>query len=236
MLDENDSNLENDRFNLILPHALFINGISLNLNDTSSCQETQIDLQTCSDNDVGCENKIVPDPRHYGLNDDFIFVEKEWGSLFYKHIGKRKRSEAQKLCSNEGPSVHLPIPRFSEEHEFYKTYFGDENPLEGLWLDVIFDPSEGVKSENGHSYIKFVRTYTQINDQNGDEEVARIKYHDWINLGSIASDPGSYQYPTRDQGVFMNNVGEWDVVANSLFWSAGRDLLDAVCIYNITPG
>ena len=222
---------------------MFINGISLNLNDTSSCQETQIDLQTCSDNDVGCENKIVPDPRHYGLNDDFIFVEQEWGSLFYKHIGKRKKSEAKKLCSNEGPSVHLPIPRFSEEHEFYLTYFGEENPfLGGLWLDVIFDPSEGVKSENGHSFIKFVRTYTHISDQNGDqksesiqtdEEVARIKYHDWINLGRIASDPGSVLYPTKDQGVFMNDVGEWDFPYDDL-WR--RDLLNAVCIYNIIPG
>ena len=83
---------------------MFINGISLNLNDTSSCQETQIDLQTCSDNDVGC-NKIVPDPRHYNLSADFIFVEQEWGSLFYKHIGKRSRSEAKMLCSEAGPTV-----------------------------------------------------------------------------------------------------------------------------------
>ena len=94
-------------------------------------------------NDVEChlekfvenKKKINPNPRHYELSEDFIFVEQEWGSLFYKHIGKRTRSEAKNLCSSAGPSVHLPIPRFYEEQEFYKTHFGDEN----LWLDLTFD-------------------------------------------------------------------------------------------------
>ena len=99
------SKLENE---LSLTNAMFINGLSLNIDDTSSCQETQIDFSkdfsTCSDNDIGC-NKIVPDPRNYNLSDDFIFVEQEWGSLFYKHIGKRSRSEAKMLCSEAGPTV-----------------------------------------------------------------------------------------------------------------------------------
>ena len=97
--------LENTRN---LTNAMFINGLSLNIDDTSSCQETQIDFSkdfsTCSDNDIGC-NKIVTDPRHYNLSADFIFVEQEWGSLFYKHIGKRSRSEAKMLCSEAGPTV-----------------------------------------------------------------------------------------------------------------------------------
>ena len=235
MLEEGDSKLESDLSNLILPNAMFINGISLNLNDTSSCKETQIDFEPCSDNDVGCENKIITDPQHYGLNDDFIFVEQEWGSLFYKHIGKRTRSEAKILCSTAGPSVHLPIPRFLEEQEFYKTYFADEN----LWLDVIYDASEGVKSgnssANGHSFIRFVRTYTQINDQNGffnneliqtDEEVARIEYHDWITLAGNGH--SGYFSTWGDQDVFLNNRGEWD-------WTAENDLFDAVCVYDIIP-
>ena len=101
------------------------------------------------------EKKIIPDPIQYGLTEDFIYVEQEWGSLFYKYFGKQTRSAAKNLCSNISPNVHLPIPRFHEENEFYKTHFGDE----GLWLDVSYDVNEGLKSVDGHSYIKYIRSF-----------------------------------------------------------------------------
>ena len=215
-----------------LTNAMFINGLSLNIDDTSNCQEIQIDFSkdfsTCSDNDVGC-NKIDPDPRHYNLSADFIFVEQEWGSLFYKHIGKTFSSEAKMICSDAGPNVHLPIPRFYEEQEFYRTYFAEE----GLWLDVTYDASEGVKSANHHWFLRFVKTYMTINDENGffqelsqtDEKIATIKYHEWINL---AGPHEGYFSTWGDQDVYMNNLGQWD-------WKDEDDdmLLDAVCIFDI---
>ena len=123
---------------------------------------------------VECETnkKIVPDPRQHGLTEDFIYVEQEWGSLFYKHMGKQTRKAAKNLCSRLSPgeetnSVHLPIPRFHEENEFYKTHFGSSGQNtdlditldEGLWLDVSYDVNEGLKSADGHSFIKYVRSF-----------------------------------------------------------------------------
>ena len=164
------------------------------------------------------------------MSEDFIFVEQEWGSLFYKHIGKRTRSEAKKLCSSAGPSVHLPIPRFYEEQEFYKTHFGDEN----LWLDMTFHFSEGIKSANEHHFIRFVETYSKLNEQDdAGIEIAGIEYHEWINLArrngrdAFMDDFDDFD-KWRDQDVFMNNIGEWD-------WTNETVLFDAVCVYDIFP-
>ena len=129
------------------------------------------------------EKKIVPDPRQYGLTEDFIFVEQEWGSLFYKHVGKQTREDAKNLCSTLSPgeetnSVHLPIPRFQEENEFYKTHFGDE----GLWLDVSYDVNEGLKSADGHSFIKYVRSFVT---HKSNETLTYNEYEEWkeSNIG-----------------------------------------------------
>ena len=66
------------------------------------------------------------------MPEDFIFIEQEWGSMFYKQIGHHTRAEAKRLCSLYGDSVHLPIPRFEDEYEFYQKYFAGET----LWLDI----------------------------------------------------------------------------------------------------
>ena len=214
-----------DLTNLVLPNSMFINGISLFLNDTSSCQEK--DFETCSDNDVECDTALVPDCRQYNLTDDYIYVELEWGSLFYKHIGNTTKSHAKFLCSREG--THLPTPRFDEENEFYQMYFGDD----GLWLDVTFDAKKGLKSANGDWYIKYLRTFTDFvdqpsffDDQMRDEKFAEIKYHDWIEF--TEKHPGYFnEWDERD--VFVTNTGMWD-------WSEEENkFLNAVCVYNIIP-
>ena len=218
---------------------------------------------------VECETnkKIVPDPRQHGLTEDFIYVEQEWGSLFYKHMGKQTRKAAKNLCSRLSPgeetnSVHLPIPRFHEENEFYKTHFGSSGQNtdlditldEGLWLDVSYDVNEGLISVDGHSFIKYVRSfvtdefdlespniryeYTSVDDDLDDhhrwsdlitEEFVQIKYHDWINLTDM--DQSEY-FVTGDRGVFMKNNGEWEWINENEY---GSKEFDAVCVYNIIP-
>ena len=44
MIDENVYDFETDLTNMVLPNAMFFNGISIVLNETSSCQETQIGM------------------------------------------------------------------------------------------------------------------------------------------------------------------------------------------------
>ena len=221
-----ESIFKDDLTNLLLPNSMFINGISLFLNDTSTCQEKI--FETCSDNDVECETAFVPDPRQYNLTDDYIYVEQEWGSLFYKHFGNTKKSEAKFLCSREG--THLPTPRFDDENEFYKTHFGDD----GLWLDVTFDAKKGLRSANGHWYIKYLRTFTDRIDKpdflsrdimTGDEKFAEIKYDEWISL--TEKTPGYFNEWT-EKDVFMTNSGVWD-------WAEENNSFNAVCVFNIIP-
>ena len=229
--EQNATTLNADLTNLVLPNSMFINGISLLLNDTSSCQEK--DFETCSDNDVECEPAVVPDPRQYNLTDDYIYVELEWGSLFYKHIGNWTKSDAKFLCSREG--THLPTPRFREENEFYITHFGDD----GLWLDVTFDAKKGLKSANGHWYIKYLRTFTDGVYQpdfsrdlmTGDEKIAEIKYDEWIDLRTEKY-PGYFNDWTfnewTEKDVFVTYNGEWE-------WAEENESFNAVCVYNIIP-
>ena len=72
-------------------------------------------------NDHG-EFQYSLDPKDFGLPDDFIFIDRQWGSMFYKHIGYHTQPEAKRLCSAYGDTVHLPIPRSQEENEFYHTW------------------------------------------------------------------------------------------------------------------
>ena len=48
-------------------------------------------------------------PSYFGLPNDYIFTETEWGSVFYKLYGKTNFDNANALCQNDGAS--LPIPR-----------------------------------------------------------------------------------------------------------------------------
>ena len=252
-MEEHDgpSILKADLADLILPNSMFINGISLFLNDTSSCDEK--DFETCSDNDVECETgTFVPDPTQYNLPDDYIYVELEWGSLFYKHIGRRTKSEAKVLCSKDG--AHLPTPRFKEENEFYKTHFGDD----GLWLDVTYDAKKGLKTANGHWYIKYIQSFTETDNEpghsaelmNGDIKLAMIIYDEWINFNNKW--PGMFNAWT-ERDVFMTNSGVWDSASEEkkvctevceekeIFWECDDvcvnegDIFNAVCVYNILP-
>ena len=83
------------------------------------------------------QDRFVPDPRNFDLPEDFIYIENEWGSSFYKHLGNLTRKDGKLNCSSFGSSVHLPIPRFREEFEFYKAHFGYTDSLNhiaiGLW-------------------------------------------------------------------------------------------------------
>ena len=85
-----------------------VNDVIFNLDSEESCNQ----------------DRFVPDPSEFELPQGFIYIENEWGSLFYKHLGKMTRNDAKTTCSSIGSSVHLPMPRFLEEFKFYRYYFG----------------------------------------------------------------------------------------------------------------
>ena len=93
------------------------------------------------------------------MPDDFNFSEQQWGTMFYKHIGNHTRAEAKRLCSAYGDSVHLPIPRFDDENEFYQKYFAGET----LWLDISKIPDgfsiPNYNSPHGQLFARPVNTW-----------------------------------------------------------------------------
>ena len=97
-----------------------------------------IDVICNANTEESCnQDRFVPDPSNFDLPQGFIYIENEWGSLFYKHLGKMTKNDAKTNCSSFGSTVHLPIPRFLEEFGFYISHFGYDsssyNDSEGLW-------------------------------------------------------------------------------------------------------
>ena len=167
------------------------------------------DLNThCSNENNQCVSKN--DPSQYNLAEDFIFIENEWGSLFFKHFGKMKRTQAKEMCSREGESVHLPIPRFPEENKFYQVYFGHEK----LWLGVSnwYDTVQRIFRTDDGQILFGVLTEFDVKIQ--------INQYGWIN-GTTVLNSGL-------NSVSMSNSGQW-IGSNEM------ELLDTVCIFNILP-
>ena len=75
--------------------------------------------------------------------------------MFYKHIGNHTRAEAKRLCSAYGDSVHLPIPRFEDENEFYRKHFRNET----LWLDISLTSSFIYNSPHGQLFARPMNTW-----------------------------------------------------------------------------
>ena len=151
------------------------------------------------------KDQFIPDPRTFGLTEDFIFIEHEWGSMFYKNIGKNTRADAKELCAAYGDSVHLPIPRFQEENEFYRKYFADET----LWLDISRMSDGDYNSSYGQLFIRHVLTASR--------DIEYIKSHDWMSLSNIGS-----------EFVILTKEGEWKTTDL-------LNKRDSVCVVNISP-
>ena len=157
------------------------------------------------------------DPRQYNLAADFIYIEKEWGSLFYKHFGKNTRIKANELCAKEGNMVHLPIPRSHEENEFYRVYFGEES----IWLGII-DDSNGIATDgfNWGSKIPNERQTIYVSRRNRENK-NQILY-DWLKF------KGSIENNQYIKGIQLTRSGEWKS-------SKQIDEVNTVCVYNIIP-
>ena len=163
------------------------------------------DLEPLCSNDK-CDDKtqFIPDPRNFGLTADFIFFEDGWGSMFYKYIGKQTRAEAKRLCHAYGDLVHLPIPRFQEENEFYRKHFADET----LWLDISREPSQEYeydlyednhghyKSSYGQLFVRRIKTFLK-NEY--------VENYDWINFTKNGSDY-----------VILTEDGHWETTNENI--------------------
>ena len=173
---------------------------------------------------------MVPDPRRYGLPDDYVFVHEEWGSLFYKHYGKQPRSEAKYLCKYDG--AHLPYPRFVEENDFYRIHFVNES----IWLDVENDPNVGLSNVDGHFYIRYFRSYTDKPnwmDESDGRPVSDVSFknYNWVGFSDIHY-PSSNLY---NNGEVSKEVIMVDKDNGGWILAYENELIETVCVYNIMP-
>ena len=170
-----------------------------------------IDIDKChiaGGSHFDCQSHIIPDPGEYNLTKDFVFFKHEWGSLFYKHIGKQNRKKAKQICMDEGDFLHLPIPRFPEENEFYKVFFADED----LWLGLSDPKKEGVyQSDQGDEFIRLVPQAVGVE---------QFYHYHWINA--------SLDVYNDAYGVTMTKTGHWVGINEN-------EMKDSVCVYNIIP-
>ena len=112
--------------------------------------------------------------------------------MFYKHIGNQTRAEAKRLCSIYGDSVHLPIPRFHEENEFFRKYFADET----LWLDISRMTDGNFESSYGQLFVREVETILSLEF---------IVSHNWMNFSNNGS-----------EFVMMTKNGRWETTDDNL--------------------
>ena len=144
----------------------------------------------------------------------FIFIERPWGSVFYKHLGQRNKLQAKRECSNAG-GTHLPNPRSFEENEFYRNHFGNKN----LWLDIFkaYD-SYNYQDSNERIFSSIIRT----NDLHND--FIQIDKYDWATF-NLSKNDRETRY-SRD--VIMLENGQYGAVSGN-----HNVLNEAVCVYNI---
>ena len=159
---------------------------------------------------------MIPDPRDFDLPANYTYIEHEWGSLFFKHIGKMKRNDAKKICSHHG--AHLPVPRFPDENVFYQSHFGNES----LWLGLsdVEDRNDKriYKSDHDDAILHFI-----IKRPGGDLSGSKYAWTDQ----NFTLNGKSTETPLT--GVKLSNAGQWQMVDEN------ETELDAICVYNIIP-
>ena len=155
------------------------------------------------------------------MTDNFVFLETDWGSLFYYRSAQTEwldPEEAEQICSESG--THLPIPRWSDENEFYRSYFV-EQPDDDNWKEHPWGRGKiwlGVSNSTFEEYI-------DSNSTTGD-------WMDWvIDEDSFYHDIYGKLYDGGPHGKFrvaMTPSGQWAADNVNL-------LHDAVCVLNIPP-
>ena len=139
--------------------------------------------------------------------------------MFYKHIGQWTRRVAAEICAGDGDSVHLPIPRFPDENEFYKNHFSGFN--NSFWLGITND-KEGLVSDNDVWFTRnILRTFTNVDflgvaiydlDLGSDRPVnsAKLDNYDWILETWKYGREGRLKYSDFfNKGIIMSDNGEW---------------------------
>ena len=143
-------------------------------------------------------------PNDYNLPDDYFFVTKSWGSIFYKVYSEQNDYNAAKTqCESDG--AFLAIPRSEAEND----YIGDLIPNAKIWIGINDIDEEGVFVAVDGSDI----TYTNWNSGEpnnsptwnyiGDEDAVHIHDHQNTWNDQPVHELARFVCSLRIQGMFI---------------------------------
>ena len=139
------------------------------------------------------------EPNDYNLPDDYFFVSKSWGRVFYKVYSERMTYWAAKTqCESDG--AFLAIPRSEAENNFIADLIPNENILIGI-NDI---DQEGIFVAVDGSNITYTNWASgEPNNWGGDEDAVIIFSDEktWNDQGTWHDQ--KFVCSLRIQGMFI---------------------------------
>merc|ERR1719394_1126052 len=134
----------------------------------------------CGNVDVECayaaHATVSEKPSDYNLPDDYFFVTKSWGSIFYKVYSEQNDYNAAKTqCESDG--AFLAIPRSEAEND----YIGDLIPNAKIWIGINDIDEEGVFVAVDGSDI----TYTNWNSGEPNNSPTNIGDEEAVHMHAV---------------------------------------------------
>ena len=138
-------------------------------------------------------------PSDYNLPDDYFFVTKSWGSIFYKVYSEQNDYNAAKTqCESDG--AFLAIPRSEAENDFIADLILNEN----IWIGINDIDQEGVFVAVDGSNITFTHwAFNEPNNYGGDEDAVVIFSDQKTWNDQAAYHQARFVCSLRIQGMFI---------------------------------
>ena len=146
--------------------------------------------------------------KWFDLPVDYIHSQESWGEIYYKLYGEMTAGEARMQCEADG--AFLPVPRSSNENDFYAEFY----PNSQVWLGLttIHDGTNVITYNPDSTTAMFTNwgpNYIYAEDTSGSGAFA---YIDTRNIS---------EGPYADMNLWNNN-------------KSNSDLANAVCVYKIS--
>ena len=135
----------------------------------------------------------------YNLPDDYFFVSKSWGRVFYKVYSEHYDYDSAKTqCESDG--AFLAIPRSEDEND----YISDLIPGQDIWIGINDIDQEGVFVAVDGSNITYTNwAFNEPNNYNNNEDAVHIHsgQTNWNDLATYHQ--AEFVCSLRIRGMFI---------------------------------
>ena len=146
-------------------------------------------------------------PNDYNLPNDYFFVTKSWGSIFYKvYSEKYDYYSAKTQCESDG--AFLAHPRSEAEND----YIADLIPKNHIWIGIDDIDQEGVFVAVDGSDITYTNWNSdEPNNSRNNENAVIIQNRTWSNQPPVWNDinenyPQRFVCSLRIRGMFIKSA------------------------------